>query len=329
MAKPRMSCFHSPDGTKAYPFRYGVKGENEWLNNMSMWSWQWRLYEIALSCFTWKNLPEGIDPFMMEYWLLTDNVVVFFYDESLKNDPDDRAPEGFACLQVIPNGKWDMYWYPTKRTAYSINGDIRIPLTNQNSVLIFNTQGRFPMLPTLDMYAYRLAMTERGIDVNIMNQRNPKIVRVDDAQKLTFKNIVERVEGAQYTIGIDKDVDINDLQVLDLSVPYVADKLDDHKNTVFNEALTFLGIENGFSDKKERLIEREVMMNMGAVEAQRFMRLEPRLKAVDEINNLFDLNIEVDFNAGVYVATDRDGIRRTSGMQVYNDNEMGNGDLNE
>ncbi len=70
-------------------------------------------------------------------------------------------------------------------------------------------------------------------------------------------------------------------------------------------------------------------MNMGAVEAQRFMRLEPRLKAVDEINDLFGLNIEVDFNAGVYVATDRDGIRRTSGMQVYNDNEMGNGDLDE
>ena len=300
MAKPRMSCFHSPDGKIAYPSRRSSKNENEYLNNMSMYQWQWRLYEIAMSCFTWKNLPLGVDSNMMEYWLLTDNVIVFFKDDSLKYDEYDRAPEGYAALQVVPNGELDMYNYPKYRRAYSINGNVNIELNETNSVLIFNTNARFPMIPSLDMYAYRLAMTDRSIDVNIINQRSPKVLRVDDAQKLTFLNIAEKVEGAQYTIGVDKSVDLNDIQILDLTVPYVADKLDDHKNTIFNEALTYLGIESAFSDKKERLIEQEVLVNMGSVEAQRLTRLQPREKACEEINRLFGLNVQVEFNKQVW-----------------------------
>ena len=122
------------------------------------------------------------------------------------------------------------------------------------------------------------------------------------------KPIFSYLGKTQYTIGVDKSVDLNDIQILDLTVPYVADKLDDHKNTIFNEALTYLGIESAFSDKKERLIEQEVLVNMGSVEAQRLTRLQPRQKACDEINRLFGLNVQVEFNKQVWnIAQKKEG----------------------
>ena len=59
--------------------------------------------------------------------------------------------------------------------------------------------------------------------------------------------------------------------------------------------LTHLGISNINIQKKERLITDEVTRNQGGTIASRYSRLNSRREAVDKINDMFDLNIEVNY----------------------------------
>lgn len=313
-----------PDGTPFQPFgdimRNGDKAEeqeNVFMNQSSYMCYLWRLIDLAVSVFDWQNLPDGVDERMMEYWLVRNGFCVFFYDEDLKYSSlaDGNAPEGYAVLQAMVNGPWDMYNYPSIRRAYSVNG-LNIDLTEENSVLIFNDYLRVPMFPQLHLYAKRLAEIDRTIDINVMNQKTPKIVRCDEKQRLTFKNLMMQAQGNVYWIFGDKNVDLKNVDVLDVTAPYVANDLILLKHRYWNEALTYLGVENVTTEKKERLISSEVLSNMGDVEAQRFTRLNARKKACDEINKLFGLNVNCEFRSGIYIKADGYGSQNiaTSGM---------------
>ena len=247
---------------------------------------------------------------------LTNGFCVFFYDEDLKYSSNGEAPEGYAVLQCMIAGHWDMYNYPLDRRAYAVNG-LNVELDETNSVLIFNDYLRVPMFPTLQLYAQRLAEIDRTIDVNVMNQKTPKIIRCTDKQRLTFQNLMMQVQGNMYWIMSDKNVDLKDVDILDVSAPYVANELQILKHQYWNEALTFLGVENVTTQKKERLITSEVFTQMGDVEAQRFTRLNARKLACKQINDLFGLEIDCDFRSGIYIKADGYGAQQiaTTGMK--------------
>lgn len=302
--------------------------ENILMNSDSYWMYLWRLMDMAMSVFEWSNLPEGVDSRMLEYWLLTNGFCVFFYDEDLKyaEKAGNKAPEGYAVLQAMIGGQWDMYNYPIDRRAYAVNG-LNVDLNEDNSVLVFNNYIRIPMMPTLQLFAKRLSEIDRTIDVNVMAQKTPKIIRCSDKQRLAFKNIAMQVDGNMYWIFGDKSISTDNIDVLDVTAPYVGNELQILKHQYWNEALTYLGVENVTTEKKERLVTNEVMSNMGDVEAQRFTRLNARKRACEDINNLFGLNVDVNFRSGIYIKADGYGSQNiaTEGMQD-SINPIGDGD---
>lgn len=279
----------------------------------------WRLMNLAISVFKWDNLPEGVDERMLEFWLLRDGFVGFFYDEALKSDERRRAPEGYAVLPMMIQGQWDIYEYPRDRRAYAVNG-FNYECTEDNSVIIFQNYLRVPMWLTLWQYAFRLAETQRTIDINCKQQRTARIIRCSEDQRLTYLNAAKEVDEGRPWVHGDKNFDLDAFQVFDTTTPYVANELQTYKHQLWNEALTYLGIENVNTDKKERLISDEVVNNMGDVEAERFTRLNARKQACDEINRLFGLDVKVDFRSGTYIRTGATGnaMLETSGMQASN-----------
>lgn len=279
----------------------------------------WRLMNLAISVFKWDNLPEGVDERMLEFWLLRDGFVGFFYDEALKSDERRRAPEGYAVLPMMIQGQWDIYEYPRDRRAYAVNG-FNYECTEDNSVIVFQNYLRVPMWLTLWQYAFRLAETQRTIDINCKQQRTARIIRCSEDQRLTYLNAAKEVDEGRPWVHGDKNFDLDAFQVFDTTTPYVANELQTYKHQLWNEALTYLGIENVNTDKKERLISDEVVNNMGDVEAERFTRLNARKQACDEINRLFGLDVKVDFRSGTYIRTGAtgDAMLETSGMQASN-----------
>lgn len=89
------------------------------------------------------------------------------------------------------------------------------------------------------------------------------------------------------------NLDLDDTTLVLAPAPYVADKIDIHKEKDWNEFLRVIGIANMNFQKKERNIKDEVLASQGGTIASRYSRFEPRQKAIDEINRKFG-NILLD-----------------------------------
>lgn len=267
--------------------------ESAYMNNRTYLHYYNSLTELSLSMFEWKNLPATIDQRFLEMCLFSDGMCVFFEDDVL----------GYLCLQCMIGGKLNVYRIPMQRRAYATNGYNK-ELDGTNSVIIFNNYLHTNSMLDVEMYSKRLYDLDRAIDVNAKAQKTPVLIQCDESQRLTMKNLYKQYEGNEPFIFGSKGLDANGLKVLQTGAPYVADKLYELKSQIWNEALTYLGISNTNVTKKERMISDEVIRNMGGTIASRYSRLESRRQAVEQINNMFGLNIEVNYRADYREADD-------------------------
>lgn len=259
-------------------------GESAYMNNRTYLQYYNRLTELAISMFEWKNLPETIDQRFLEMCLFCDGMCVFFQDEVL----------GYLSLQCMIGGKLNVYRIPMERRAYATNGYQR-ELDGTNSVIIFNNYLHTNSMLDVEMFSKRLYNLDRAIDVNANAQKTPVLIQCDESQRLSMKNLYKQYEGNEPFIFGSKGLDANGLKVLQTGAPYVADKLYELKTQIWNEALTYLGISNINVVKKERMITDEVTRNQGGTVASRYSRLESRRQACRQINEMFDLDIWVDY----------------------------------
>lgn len=262
--------------------------ESAYMNNRTYLQYYNRLTELAISMFEWKNLPPSVDARFLELALFSDGMAIFFKDEVL----------GELALQCMIGGNLDVYRIPKERRAYATNG-YQKSLDDTNSVIIFNNYLHTNSMLDIEMYAKRLYQLERTVDVNVAQQKTPKVIRCTENQRLVMKNLMMQYEGNEPFIFGDKNLDMSGITVFDTTAPYVADKLNSLKHEIFNEALTYLGISNVNIQKKERLLSDEVTRNMGSIEAQKFTRLNSRKEACAKINNMFKLEIDVEYRDDV------------------------------
>lgn len=262
--------------------------ESAWLNNRTYIHYYNRLTELAISMFEWKNLPDSIDPRFLELVLFSDGMAVFFKDEVL----------GYLALQTMIGGNLDVYRIPKIRRAYATNGYNR-SLDEKDSVIIFNNMLHTNCLTDVELFARRLYECDRTIDVNIKAQKTPIMIACDENQRLTMKNLYQQYDGNEPFIFGGKDMDIKKIQAIVTGAPYVADKVMQTKFQIWNEAMTYLGISNVNMHKKERLLNDEVTRNMGSTVASRYTRLEMRKQACKKINEMFGLNIDVDYREDI------------------------------
>ena len=250
--------------------------------------WYARLVEIAIAGFEWKNLPPEIDPRFREMILCFDGKALFYFDDDLGE---------YVALQFFNSSTLDIYREPCKRTAFSPAVNFRHKaLDESESVIIWNNGLHLPEILPLRLYARRIAECERTIDVNVKGQKTPKIIRSTNEERLTIENLFKKYDGnIPFIFGSKNLADMQDITVLDTTVPFVADKIQILKRQIFNEALTYFGIENANSEKKERLVSDEVASNYGGVDIARRTRLNARKLACRKINERFGLNIDVEF----------------------------------
>lgn len=254
------------------------------LNNASYIQYYDRLTELSISMFEWRNLPDSIDPRFLELTLFANGMAVFFKDEV----------EDYLALQCAISGPLNVYRIPIRRRAYAVNGYNR-ELDDKNSVIIYNNMLHKNSMLDVRMFARELYNLDRAISVNANAQKTPILIRCDENQRLTLENLYMDYDGNKPVIYGDKGLNPNALSVLKTDAPYVADKLYTLKTQKWNEALTYLGISNVNITKRERLITDEVTRNQGGTIASRYSRLQSRRMACEQINKMFDLNIQCDY----------------------------------
>lgn len=251
-----------------------------------------RLRLLSSSIFSWKNLDKvagfGAERFL-EQSLYEFGKACFLKDDEL----------GFMVAHVNPSDKLNIYKLPVRVQAWSIGYKKQLPFGDV--VYIMNNVLQKPTLETINLIAYRLYETERTIDINLNAQKTPVLIEGNTKTILTLKQVYEQYSGNTPFIFGDKQFDVsNKLSVLKTDAPYIIDKLTQHKKDLFTEALNFLGIDNFFSDKKERLITAEAEGTEALTNFYLNCFYKTRQEACDMINEKFladsDIKIELSVN---------------------------------
>lgn len=297
-----------PKNNMIKDIRCGIKGDYQFwesanANSLAEQYYLSRLSELAMSMFKWKNLPDSIDARFLEYTLFYEGAAVFFKDDDLSEDELSKSTEGtYLCLQVVLGGVLNVYRIPKNRKAYAVN-TYQKQLTQDNSVIIWNNMIRLPEYGRMMYYATQLAEIDRAININVKGQKFPIAILCDESQRLTMKNVYKQYDGNEPFIFGDKGLDLSAIQAINTGSPFVADKLQDLKNNKWAEAMMCLGIPNSPTDKKERLVANEANVSQGGTLASRSSRLEMRKRACDEINKMFGLDIDVEYNKDLDIST--------------------------
>lgn len=272
--------------------KYKLIPDTMQINNLTYSDYITRLRLIATSLFTWEGLDEvGGNSRFLEQVLYEDGRACFIKD----------GEKGYMSLRANPSDKLNVYNLPTEIQAYSIGYNKRFNF--KDIVYIMNNEMCIPTRMTLELMAYRLYETERTIDVNLIAQKTPVLIEGDTKTILTLKNVYQQYSGNTPFIFGSKQFDIsNKLNVLKTDAPYLVDKLELHKHELWNECLTYLGINNANTDKKERLITNEVDSNNQLITYYLNCFYKTRKKACDEINKKFfegDEKIKIKLNDDV------------------------------
>ena len=260
-------------------------------NQLSMTNYYQWLKLLHMSMFEWKGLPETINLDYLEETLFEKGRLIFFKDDIL----------GFLALRCVPDGSINVYGEPTS-FHISVPGyqSTKKLIPGFNCVLIKNNQLSEPSMYAVGEFASRLAETERTIDINIKAQKTPFVIPVpSDKSLLTLRNAYKQIADGEPVLFLDKDMLSGlGINVLKTDAPYVVDKLDTHKMNLWNEALTFLGINNTNTEKRERLITDEVQANEQMVQMSANTMLNKRKFACEQINKLFpELSVSVEMKS--------------------------------
>ena len=254
------------------------------LNNVTYNDYYDRLKLIAISLFNWEGLEEiagtGSNRFL-ELSLFNNGRACFVKDDKL----------GFLAVNANPSDKLNVYQLPEKIQAWSIGYCKQFDF--DDVVYIMNNELMKPTRATIELFSYRLYETERTIDVNLKAQKTPVLIEGDKKTMLTLKNAYMQYDGNIPFIFGSKTFELGSkLNALKTDAPYLIDKLELHKHEIWNECLTFLGIDNANTDKKERLITDEVESNNEIIKYYLNCFYKTRKRACDEINKKFFNNEE-------------------------------------
>lgn len=303
------------------------------LNNETFQDYLYRLRKLALSRFKW-TLPKSMNEIWLEKSLYEFGMASFLKDKNY----------GLINTKCCSSGDLNIYGLPTRLNCYSfeyqtirklytgLEGKTEAQieyLENSEAILVPNNWDFIPTESTLLLYAYRLYQADRTCDVNIGAMRTPVLILVPENQKLAMENLYVQYEGNRPVIFGDKDsLSPDSIRSIKTEAPFIADKIMDYKKKIWNEALTFLGINNIQEDKKERLITDEANQNNEVINLNLQSYLEPRQEACRQFNEKFRL-AGTDKEIKVQLASDLHNLIKENESIVLKYKENDGGEENE
>lgn len=265
--------------------------DNALVNDATYFDYLERFKKIAMSMFEWVNLPKS----MNSRWL--ERCLYYNGQASLLKTKD----YGFINTNCASAGKINIYGLPSELNCYSFefqeNRKLYVGLNpinevseEEEAILVLNNWEGIPTAQTMELFALRLYEAERTCDVNIKAQKTPVLVVVNEKQRLLMENLYSQYDGNQpFIFGDSEQFDTNMLKSISTNAPFVADKIMKYKKDIWEEALTFLGVNSLVTEKKERLITDEANSNNELINLNLQSFLAPRLEACKQFNEKFHL----------------------------------------
>lgn len=264
------------------PYDYKAKAKNVIIQNNYMLA-------KTVSMFEWENLPETI-PYKELEKLLQVNGFAFI----TKVNGELYAFNG--GLGGVP----DVYGSPTQITisnpALNFNETLDI---KKDGVLIVNDDFQLGLIPLFDRYNTFLIENDINMMIYGYNSRTQKLISAsDDKTKTSAEAVVKKsIEGDIAVIGesfmfegikVHSGANNSGVSITNLTEfhQYI-------KASLYNE----IGLSANFNMKRERLTAGEIEVGDDSNYPFVYNMLKCRIKAVEAINKMFNLDINVDFGS--------------------------------
>jgi hypothetical protein len=255
------------------------------------------LSELAANRFKWEGMPESIDVRFMEMTLFRRALSIFYWDTKYdKYFALEGASTAFVNMMHNPTAFTVIGPNFSGKTISAFQFDSKKNATDC-AIPIWSNYMRIPDLDIVMLYASRLAQMDRTIEINSKNSRRNKVIITSENMKLSAVNINRQLDEGQDGIQVSGPLqDMGFIQAVDMGIN-VGDieKMHIVRTRMWNECMGLLGIDNANQDKKERLVASEVDANNDQASMMRYVNLNARRSAAEQINDVFGLNVSVEY----------------------------------
>ncbi len=254
---------------------------------------------IALNLFSWENLPPTIEERYIEKALFDKGLVCLVDDENfgqivvgcnysqnmnIWGEPTEVITSGFNYIKSfnIEN---------TLNTTYTRDNDdseIKTAIVCQNNDLYISTR------EILEYYVNKLVEVELSTFTNVYLQKFPFLINTTKDNEMTMKTLISKVDkGEPYIMYNKKIADLTTaVDVFNLNVPFVADKLLQYRFETEREIYTLFGFNNNF-EKKERLLTDEINVNNDFINCNIDSMYKKRKQFAELMNAKYGWNVQV------------------------------------
>lgn len=230
----------------------------------------------AVSVFSWKDLPMFIESNLLENKAYSNGSVALCYDRFLNKfilgsfipidyiDTDQQQP---ATIKLIAQGG-----------LYNFD----------EFVILYDTASRLPLSPIILEKCERIVEVQRTIDINIHQQRTPRITIVPEDKLQSMKNLYAQIDNyGDNIVGVSDEFDVQQYTSILQPAPPIFTELFQYKSQLYSEILNLLGITSVTQQNRERLIVDELRFSNGGTFQSRFNRYNPRAQFVKDFELKF------------------------------------------
>lgn len=251
------------------------------LNETTLFSIYNRAMMLSSRRFKWENLPEGVPDWWIEQCL-------FFYDKVATCDDKNNGNLILPCFNADTR---NVYYMPLKYRLFGMGYSEEYDA--EDVTVLYNNYLGIGMFSLLDPLLYNIYEATRTRDVNLFQQKMPRIFRGVKQKELTIKNIFNQVRRNLPAIFTEKSNNYIDIDTIDSTAPYIVDKLDTHIKDGWSDVLTVLGIQTHNIEKSERVQVAEVQAANEQTLMYKQAAIDCRERFCEETNKKFGLNLDV------------------------------------
>ena len=242
----------------------------------------------TLTMFKYKGLPDTIPYEILENYLqTTGKVFIFKYDDDL-----------IALPIELNHDKVDYYNRPTTGNIFLNDENKLITVDLKDGVLISNDYLQLGFTELFNKYSYLINQSELTLYIANIWKRASKIISAsDDSTIQSAKEYVNKIENGDISIistnPIFNDLNITTDNVTSVSLSELIQYDNYFKSNLFNE----IGLSSNKDMKKERLITSEIEQNNNVIYPFVDNMIDCRKTGISKVNDMFNLNISVEFNS--------------------------------
>lgn len=259
--------------------------------------WYFKLLDLLINMFEYKNLPAGISKRDLELNLLITGHATII-----------AKKDGTLFTPLTSLYGYDEYYQPTKAVfanpvvitskEYSIGEDCTVVYNNSLQDSIFYVKADSGLNTFIQRYARQLADIESTINIYTVNSRLTSIpVSNDNAVMESLKSFFKNLTIGKRAIVSDSSI-IENFRNVDINRTGIKDGVNDWliaRDKILEQFYRDLGIRMT-NQKKAQVNTDEVESNDQLLLISSDDMLKARKKGYEETNNMFGTNIEVRLN---------------------------------